>query len=95
MSSTGQIYLEAGLSWFQGQCLESLGKQGSPLLSLSLKETEHGAASSEIPHEGVELLFLEPGFRRNHGRDGWKCPFAKIVSIRSGHLQVTEVKPFA
>lgn len=75
--------------------MESLGRQGSPLLSLSSKEAEHGAASSEIPHEDIELLFLEPGFRRNSGRDGWKLPFAKIMSIRSGQLQVTEVKPFA
>lgn len=27
-------------------------------LSLSSKEAEHGVASSEIPHEGVELLFF-------------------------------------
>jgi hypothetical protein len=66
------------------------------LLSLSLKEAEHEAMSSENPREGVELLlFLVPGFRSNSGRESWKLPFAKRVSLRSGQLQVTEVKPLA
>lgn len=43
----------------------------------------------------LSFCFLEPGFRRNSGRKSWKLHFAKIISIRSDQLQVTEVKPLA
>lgn len=66
------------MSHFQEQCLESLGKQTSPLLSLSLKKAEHGAAGSEIPHEGDELAFLEPGFRSNGDKDSLGNEFTLI-----------------